>query len=262
MPKHIKDDLKARMIHLINSGKSLNEISKMTGLSKTTIYYHYRKRYGKIIKQPNISRHDFECLGEFLGVVAGDGYANIEKGYHYKLRIFLNINEEGYAEKLIKMLKEFLDKSPHKYVHLKGNCIHLSIISKPVFNLVKEYLFWESKGHRSKSRSVRLRKIEDTDKFKIGFLRGCIDTDGYIGRNKISFDTASRGLHRNINAFLKSLDIKFSTRVYRDKRPNRSTMYNISIRKESREKFMTLISPKNIKCAGWGSNPRQQLSTG
>ena len=244
--------MKRKMTSLLKKGKSLDEISKITGLGKTTIYYHYRKYYKKKTKPVRISRNDSELLGEFLGVIAGDGYINVDKTYHHRVRIFLNISEEEYASKLTEMITNFLGKPPHRYVHLKGNCIQLSILSREVCNLIREYLDWESKGHRSKSRSVKLKKIESDDKFKIGFLRGCVDTDGYINKNRIQFSTASKGLCDNTENFLRSLGISFSTYTYQDRRPNRSVMYLTSIRSISRERFLQLISPRNIANAPVG----------
>ncbi len=255
MPKLIKSDIKNKMVYLIKKGSSLNEISRNTRLSKTTIYYHYRKYYGKKIISPIIKRKDVESLGEFLGVVAGDGYANVTRGCHYLVRIFLNINEDKYADKLIIVLNGLFNKPPHKYIHRKGNCIHIRYMSKDIFNLVTEYLFWKSEGHRSKSRSICLKKIENDDNFKIGFLRGCIDTDGYINKNKIQFATASKGLCSNIEKFLQDLNLEFSTHVYKDKRPNKSPMYHTRIKSIDRDKFLRKISPRNIKVRPGGFEP-------
>lgn len=247
----IKLDKKNEIINLIHGGKSLNEISRKTGLSKTTIYYHYRKFHGKITTSPKIQKENIESLGEFIGVIAGDGYTNLTKNYKYLVRIFLNIKEEEYSDSLSDMLENFLGKRPHKYVHKKGNCIHLRFISKDIFYLIEEYLSWKSAGHRSKSRSICLRKIESDKKFKIGFLRGCVDTDGYINKNRIMFSTASKKLCKNIENFLQTLGIKFSTRTYLDKRPNRSLMYYVNIKPDNREKFLSLIKPRNMRPPGF-----------
>ena len=235
---------------LIKEGKSLNKISSITGISKTTIYYHYRKHHGIRIKKPKINLEDKEVLGEFLGVVAGDGYVNSDKLYHHRTRIFLNITEGEYSDSLISLFSKFIGKPVHKYVHEKGHVIQLSILSREVSDLVKQYLFWKPMGHRSKSRSVYLKKYETDKNFKIGFLRGCIDTDGYINKNRIQFCTASKKLCTNIESFLKSLKIGYRTTLYQDKRPNKSLIYFVNINsKTERFKFMDIINPRNKKAS-------------
>lgn len=241
----ITDKKKKAMLTLIKQGKSLKSISRAIGLNKTTVYYHFRKYRGIKFKQPNINKNNLEHLGEFLGAFAGDGYANFEKTYNYRIRIFLNYTEGRYAEELSNVLESLLSKRP-KIMHYRS-CIVLLINSKKVFDLLHSYLRWDKKGHRSKSRSISLTRTENKKSFKIGFLRGSLDTDGHIGKDRIVFSTSSEALCRNLEKFLLDVGMNFRTYSYQDKRPNRSLMYHIKIDNHQRERFLNLIKPHNLK---------------
>jgi intein/homing endonuclease len=246
MGKFIEPEIKEIVYRMIRDGKSLNLISKETSLSKTTIYYHYNKLKGSVIQKVNMNLNDPEMLGEFLGIFAGDGYANVDREYHYMIRLFFNPKEIKYVERVEYLLFKLFRKKPIKIKPKKVNVIILKYSSKDIFNLVSNYITWTREGHGSKSRTVKLIRSEKSRDFRVGFLRGCVDSDGYISKNKILFATSSEQLSKNISGFLNELGISFSFTINKDKRKNRVPVNILYVKKSDREKFLNLIKPKNV----------------
>ena len=245
------------MLGLLDKKESLNEISVKTGLPKTTIYHHYRKKYPKKVIEVKISKN-MEDIGEFLGIFASDGYSNIGDNYHYVIRLFFNVKENQYIEEITTFLTKFFNKPPSKFQH-KCNATILRYYSKKIFDFISFYLEWNRAGKGSKSRTIRLVRVEKSKKFKIGFLRGCIDADGYINKNKIIFATSSEDLANTICNFLYKLKIKFTYNIRNEKRKNRIPMKIIYIRREDRQKFFNVIKPR--KCVEGESNPHHRLAS-
>ena len=79
---------------LILSGFSLKTIANKLNKSKTTIYYHYLKIYGKKIIKPQTDSLGEDFLGEFIGLFVGDGYIyHDKKRFYYSIRFFFNKKE-------------------------------------------------------------------------------------------------------------------------------------------------------------------------
>ncbi len=233
------------IIKLIHQGKSLNKISKITGKSKSTIYYYYNKINGITIKKISLKNLDNEFLGEFLGIFAGDGnfYFN-KKGYKYLIRLFFNSKEEKYAKEIKEILSKSFLKEPNLRKEKNQNLITVEYRSKILINFIKKYLKWDPT--KKKGESVCLIKSQFPKNFKIGFIRGSLDSDGHLSENKISFASISEKLIENIEIFLQELGFKnFHKSSYLDKRGNRKRMYYININKPDRENFLELIQPRN-----------------
>lgn len=127
-----------QVIYKIKEGKSINKIVKETGIPKSTVYYHFRKIKGRTIKRVKFNLSE-ENLGEFLGIFAGDGNFYLRKpSFHYRVSIFLGKNEKEYADRLINLFTSCFSKKPHIYARL--SCIILCYDSKPIYNLLKDYL--------------------------------------------------------------------------------------------------------------------------
>ena len=71
--------------NMLNEGRSLNRISRQLSLNKSTVYYHYRKIFGKKTKDVNIAYVSDNKIGEFVGAFAGDGCYFKGKNYHYTI---------------------------------------------------------------------------------------------------------------------------------------------------------------------------------
>ncbi len=202
-----------KIIELTKKGKSLNQIAKTIRKGKTTVYYHFRKIKGKLLNDIKI-RNDGGLLGEFLGIVAGDGCLNKTKEYHYRIFLYFNIAEQKYVKELKEVLYKLFNKYPMQF--RRENRIILAYYSKKIYDLVKESLIWDF--NKRKSHSVRLKNEKYSNRFKIGFLRGSIDSDGYLSNKVINFATSSPHLAKNIKNFLCDLDFKFNYSVYKEKK--------------------------------------------
>lgn len=226
--------------HLIASGFSLNKIIKLTDKSKTTIYYHFRKIKGKTYSSIKIDEKDQLHIGEFMGIFAADGNFFKTKQYHYRVFLFFGPEEEERKNQVKGFLTRLFAKSPIE--SNRSNLLILYYCSKPLYEFIKEYLVWNKGG--KKTYSISLREKNFSNDFKIGFLRGNIDSDGYISKRKISFASVSEKLMDNIMVFLNNLDISYTKGIHNDKRPNRKTIYYVDISKKNHEKFLNVIKPR------------------
>ena len=98
-----------------------------------------------------------------------------------------------------------------------------------------------------KTYTVRLKKMQNNLKFNIGFLRGCLDSDGYMDKSRIQFSSVSEKLIRDIAHILKKLKIEFSIYEYKEKRKNRKNIFHIYIKKDYQDKFIKIVNPRNKK---------------
>lgn len=242
-PKWIKEKKSRReMILMISKGISINKITKKLNIPKSTVYYYYRKIKGRKIKTINI-KNDVESIGEFIGLFAGDGNFFKDKNYHYRVSLYFNSkSEEGLKNEVKEMLTILFNKKPNDNLRCDGIFI-LSYSSKQIYLLLKKYLTWQINKKKTYSICLKYKKI--TKKFKIGFLRGNLDSDGYLTKNKINFDSSSFKLIKDIMSFLKDLSINYTYSKVLDKRPNRAIMHHITVK--DRGKFLELIKPRKLK---------------
>jgi hypothetical protein len=244
--KRLNEKEKQYIRKLIKSGSSLKTISKLMKKNKTTIYYYFRKIKGKTINPISVNSSNTELFGEFLGVVAGDGCLNKTKEYHYRIYLYFNSTESKYVNELIKKVLYILfSKYPLRFRRKPSGMFILYYCSKEMYSLIKKYLSWNFEGR--KSHSVHLKTRNHNKKFKIGFLRGLIDSDGYLSEKKINFSTSSPYLAKDIRHFLKELGLEYYYNIYKEKRENRVNMHYIDIKKKDRTKFLRIINPRERK---------------
>lgn len=239
----LNDETRAKIKVLVKEGNSLNKISNLMKVNKTTVYYWYRK-----IKKPKrkiaVNRNlSDELLGEFIGIFAGDGSYVMDRLYHHQITIHINKNDKKYASHIRKLMKLIFSKNPYNYVSEKEGVVRIRIRSKDGYILLRRYLDWE----HTKTQTVRLRYVSEVSlRFLIGFLRGLMDTDGHIDKNLnyATFATISERLAENIRYGLDKFQIKYSTYVY--KSVNKSPITHIRISKVGMNKFIKIIEPVHL----------------
>ncbi len=228
---------------LIMNRVSLRQINKITNIDKSSIYRRFPNvkthKYISIIIQSN----DEGLIGEFIGLFAGDGCFDKDKIGHYRIQLFFNITETKYVNALEKILFQLFSKYPMR--RTAQNKIILTYYSKNIYTLIKKYLNWNEIGR--KTHSIHLTEDKYSQEFKIGFLRGSLDSDGYFSDKSIMFASSSKKLAENIMFFLSDLEIPYHYHEYVEKRLNRVNMHHINIRKPDREKFISLINPRERK---------------
>lgn len=244
------------ILKLVEEGLSLNEISKRLGKSKTTIYYHFRKIKGKTVKPITLRLNEPELLGEFMGLFAGDGSVSKTRDYKHRIYLHFNLKDNLFVEDLIKnVLLKLFGKRP--MIFTKENRLNLCYYSKSISQLLRVYLAWEASAR--KTYSVRLQEGTYPRSFMIGFLRGCLDSDGHLTSKDISFATVSPGLKDNIVSFLQAFNFEHSVRLNKEKRSNRVDIFHIRLFRKDYTRFIKEINPRNVKskiCIGRDSNFR------
>jgi len=235
---------KKEISFIINSakqGKSINFISKNLGLSKSVVYYWFRKEIGKKIKKVEINKNLKEEIGEIVGAFAGDGNFYLDKNYRYRIRFYFSKNEIKYAEKFNSILKKVYGKCGNimKY----RNVVILDICGKVIIDHIKNFLVWEDK----KSYSVRLKNKPPNYSldFLKGFCRGLIDTEGWVNKNNLMINCVSDILMQNISDSLKILQIPHLLTSW--KRKNKEPHFAIFLKKENTLKYFNEIGSSNSK---------------
>ncbi len=245
MKKRLSNNELNNIKRLINQNYTLNQICKIQNKSKTTIYYHYNKIKGKITNQIQINNNNDILIGEFIGLYAGDGYYYKTKNYIHRIYLCFNKEKESiYVDDLIKNnLFILFNKTPYKIVRENRLIIYYNSIN--IKKLIDTYLEWDT--NQRKTYTIRLKKKINNLEFNIGFLRGCLDSDGYVNQFKIIFSSVSKILIQDIANILSNLEIKHSIYKYKEKRTNRKDIYHIYIKKSSQNKLINIINPRNKK---------------
>lgn len=244
---------KTEIRKLAKNGHSVNQIKEELGLGKSTVYYHFKKEVGqkqkeKALKTPT----DQEAIGEICGAFAGDGNYYRDKNYKYRIRFTLNIKED-YWKNLAEFLEENLDKKPRINHQEKYGRTDLRYESKPLLEFLKKHLTWEKED---KTGTIKLKDKKYSKKFKIGFLRGLLDTDGYkdTTRRRYCFSTVSPELAKDISRILGDLDVPCKSKKYMDKRDNCQNMNRVYINGEHTQKLSDKIQPRHPKKRGYPLN--------
>ena len=185
-----------------------------------------------------------EKIGEFVGVFAGDGNYTVDRRYHHQIRIFLTARDSLYIQHVADLFTFICNKKPSIYYRKSENVAVIRIISVELYNFITKYLKW----NKRKTETVHLRKPLNGYKksFLIGFLRGLIDTDGYIDkRGTVKFSTISNNLSKNVELSLRKLKINYRKYIQTDKRKNRKPITRIVVWKDF-EKLIKIIKPEHF----------------
>lgn len=205
------------------------------------------KDLGKNTGALNLSDLSDEIKGEILGVFAGDGnFFFDQKRYKYTIRFFFNKSESKYAQDLCDLMGMALGKPPNFRKEKNRSIITLTYLSKPFYLFLKSHLSWKTTENKKKSHTIRLKKVNQPREFKIGFLRGNIDTDGCISEKRINFASTSKNLIRNIEQFIKDLGFtNYNRWSYDDKRGKRSRIHHIDLNRPEIKRFLRVVNPRN-----------------
>ena len=217
------------------------------GAQSTTIL---RKSFGKTIIPVKLNLTQKEQLGEFLGFFAGDGsFYHSPKG-HYRITFFLSEKEPLIIERIVFLSKQLFEKGPYLW-HRKTSHMYIArLFSKDVYLLLKEFLYWE----KDKTNTIRLQPNHIHDKKLMkGFIRGLINTEGYVyvKKYRVSFGSVSKSLISQCAEILKSLGVEFITYTVKP-RMNHKAFHTIEIEGKRKlrvfeDKVSLINSDKGIK---------------
>lgn len=201
----------------------------------------------------NIKPKFSETEGEIAGIFAGDGSQYFEpKAGHYEVNVHFGGQNYWYALYVKDLFEKFFNKK-FRLQKESLNRFRLRTYSKEIFHFFKNYLDYIP---QIKHSTVKLKTIDFPMEFKIGFLRGMLDTDGCIrhihneNRTRIFFCTTSGELSTQIRNLLYEFGINngryVSIRKYRNEKP----VYYVNIWKDSADKFINLIKPLKAEFDG------------
>ncbi|MDE1851812.1 MAG: LAGLIDADG family homing endonuclease [Candidatus Micrarchaeota archaeon] len=230
------------MIRELAKTGSLNEIYTRLSLPKSTVQYWYSD-YSNYVA-PKSLRFDLGSnlsVGEFMGAFAGDGNYTKDRAYKHQIRIYINRADTGYINHLKGLMFSLFGKNPSIFIDTKKNVAVLRLVSADLIAFIRTYLRWE----HTKTKTVRLAPgVKRTKGFITGFLKGLMDTDGYINKKQhvAVFSTISSNLARDIGTSLRGLGIKYNCYKNIDKRPNYNPIFRVAVRQDFL-KFINIIKP-------------------
>ena len=215
-------------------------------MNKSTIYKYYREVKGKTMRRINMPKEE-SFIGEFIGLFAGDGnFYYDKKTGHYRIRFFFNIKEKKFVDELSRIFSENLSKKPS--INRTKNVLVMRYYSKELSEFIRAYLGWgvsrNKNGANLKSRTVFLKNRLHNRDFKIGFLRGFLDSDGYLSEKKILFGSASEKIIKQVENFLIDLGIR-AYKLSKYEREGRVGIWHLYIHKKERQRLLNLIKPRN-----------------
>jgi hypothetical protein len=253
MPVSKKEKLK----ELIMKGQSINKISEELSIAKSTIYYTYKKLKGKKFILPFFKLEKNEIEGEIVGIFAGDGSQYFHKRTgHYEVNVHFGVKSKEYALYVQQLYESFFNHSFRLREEKNGRILRLKIESKIVYGYFKNYLDYEP---RIKHCTVKLNSLNYPLAFKIGFIRGLIDTDGSVLYKKdrryprVSFSTTSKNLASQVCLLLKELDVGYGYVVLDKSLRNEKNIELIYILAKDTDKFLNIVKPfklKNLRARG------------
>ncbi len=239
------------LIESIKSGKSFNRTAKELKISKSTLYYHYKKYFGKKIVLPQFTVLQSEVEGEIVGIFAADGGACICKNGNYSITFHIGASEEDYCKRLILLLESYFHKKPYVYRRKDKNVFVIRYQSKTIYQFMKTYLLWKG----TKTYSIQLKNLNLNYAFLRGFIRGYLDGDGYSDKRykKVQINGVSGVMICQVNDIIKKLGFVTDYKIRKDLRPGCKDLHVITLKREDAEKFIFFIKPRNpVRIREWG----------
>ncbi|MAG91880.1 hypothetical protein CMO83_04350 [Candidatus Woesearchaeota archaeon] len=230
---------------LLHWGYSKHEISRILNIPRSTVIRHsfIKGKYNRPIKKFTTSYTQVD--GEVVGIFAGDGSQYYEpKGGSYEVTIHIGRKNEEYLEYVKGLFENHFNKG--FWVSKDKACFKLRTKSKAMFEYFSNYLDYNSKIKHS---TVKLKSLNLPRDFKIGFLKGFLDTDGTIihiekeKRTRASYCTTSEQLSKQVHIVLNQFEIRNSIYVCNRNRGNEKTVYYVEILKSSVDNFISLTKP-------------------
>lgn len=274
--ERLSEEVKSTLRRLTLEGRSLNALSKITGLGKTTIYYQVKSLKPRQWRKMEINISEFE-IGELIGAFAGDGNyyhrkyePNGNQDSRYRIRYFLSlISDKNYANYLIYLLKR-LNLNPGKSVREKENTICVNVNSKEFSEFIKKYLMWED----DKTFSIRLKKEINNYSYDFlrGFARGLMDTDGFLNDGNAACACISKRLIDSLGDIFTMFQITHSRRSLQPPGKNRRMLFYARVLKAGllnykkhigfssdykRDKLISILN--RMGSAGFEPTPRSRL---
>lgn len=250
-------NVKKTLLDYLHVGKSINSVAVSLNLNKSTVYYHYKKVYGKKIKLPSFQVSESEVEGEIAGAFAADGGCCRCKNWDYLVTYYIGGNEVDYVREFALLLASYFNKKPYIHKRRDKNVFIVRYRTKSIYNYMKTYLHWEN----PKTYSVQLKTTAMKREFLRGFVRGYFDCDGYADKayRRVQLCGVSGIMISQLHEIIGSFGFTPTYKVNIDKRPNCKALHTITLKNKEAEKFVQFFVPRNpIRIKWWG---RQDLNS-
>lgn len=162
-------------------------------------------------------------VGYICGLFEGDGYNHHDENTgHYTVEFYLNSEKDEDIIAFITDLLESLGLNPSHYKDKRYRCCRVRVRSKDLFQFLDSYE----------------QELEFGEEFKIGFISGVIDAEGYVNHQKSTIEVVNtdRDLLSRLSIFLKNGGIKHSVNERVKSEKDKLTSYRVLISVELRKK--------------------------
>jgi intein/homing endonuclease len=260
-------DLKEAVRDLRDSGYTNDEISNQIGVRiDSCLYRDHKMSPESFEKLSEIASKDINhklvfddrynskeipglCkntnLAELCGIILGDGHIqhrsrrnNSRNTSTYFISITLNQEEEEIIKNSENLLEDLTSLGAKKY-EKEGNCVRIVIHSKDAVEKFQEIGL--RTGHKTENQVSVPKWIKKSNKFYRRCLKGLIDTDGSIYKDKredkyykrIMFKNYSKPLLQDFKEMCSALDIKTV----------KGGPQQVQISRKDIEKFIRIVDP-------------------
>jgi len=237
---------------LAKAGLSLKRISARLHVPRTTVYHH-AKKYCRKITQLKLATLSEKERGYLVGMFVGDGthIIKMDKGT-YLTKFSLDKTRDNDIEEYMQVLFAKASKRMGRLV--ERNSITLKIFSKEFIEFLSKYVRRIERNGTRRKRKMLVNHEKWSCAFKLGFISGLIDSDGYVyfdqkGGKRFGalIRTADNDLRDQIISLLRSLSIATTTYAgkHHEKSYSFSPQYVVYIpTKELSKVAETLIAAK------------------
>jgi len=154
--------------------------------------------------------------GYLFGLFEGDGYKVYDKkSRHYHIEFYLNsVKDKMIISFIVKILRK-IGLNPNLYKDKRYNCIRVRVYSKELFSIIHKDIKFNDKNRD----------------FKIGFVSGMIDSEGYVNNKKryIMIVNTNRKTLEKISQFLNSLGIGAKVNIQNISQKDKLPSYRMHI---------------------------------
>ena len=185
-----------------------------------------------------------ELQAYIIGVAIGDGNLSNPNGRAVRLRVTCDKKYPLLIKKIKNSLSKLFPNNKIGIVDRAETFLDISVYS----NNLEELLGWKAKGGSKAVQGVSISAwILDDEKYKIGCIRGLVETDGAVyfdrGYKMVIFKTIIPKLANDFHNAVLSLG--FNSRMYKVEKNengyvNQKTAYHVRLSKNVQE-FLDLV---------------------
>lgn len=220
MPKCSYRRLSSREIEniraLAKKDLSLKSISAQLRVPKTTVYYHVRD-YCKKMTYMDLNVLSEEEEGYLLGMFVGDGNLIVKrKRGRYLTKFALDTErDQDIADYLVSVFKK-AGKRITRY--MARSSLTFKVCSKEFVEFLLKHVTYTKRRDSRRRVKILIRPDKWTTAFKLGFVGGLVDSDGYVYYNRRRtkhfgelIKTANNTFRNQLTEILNTLGVEVTT---------------------------------------------------